>query len=154
MELTHFNEQGRAKMVDVTQKTFTERYALAKGEIHMNGDTLQAIVDSKIAKGDVLAVAQVAGIMASKKTSEIIPMCHNIPLSNVNITFAIKDFGIEVFAEVKCTNATGVEMEALHAVSITLLTIYDMVKAIDKKMTITNISLLKKTGGKSGDFVR
>lgn len=154
MELTHFNEQGRAKMVDVTNKSFTERCAEAKGEIHMKQETRNAIVDGKIAKGDVLLVAQVAGIMATKNTSNIIPMCHNIPLSSVNITFETKEFGIEVFAKVKCTNATGVEMEALNAVAVACLTIYDMVKAIDKKMTINNICLLKKTGGKSGDFVR
>jgi cyclic pyranopterin phosphate synthase len=154
MELTHFNEQGRAVMVDVTKKAFTERYALAKGEVHIKSDTLKAILDCKIAKGDVLAVAQVAAVMAAKKTSDIIPMCHNIPLSHVNIDFEIKDFGIEIFAQVKCANATGVEMEALSAVSVACLTIYDMVKAIDKSMTINKIQLLKKTGGKSGDFTR
>lgn len=154
MEFTHFNEQGRAKMVDVTEKTPTERYAKAKGEIYINSEALQAIIDNKVAKGDVLAVAQVAGIMAAKRTSDVIPMCHNIPLTCVNIHFEIKEYGIEIFAEVKCAGSTGVEMEALNAVSVAALTIYDMVKALDKRMTISTIQLLEKTGGKSGTFVR
>ncbi|HKL74167.1 MAG TPA: cyclic pyranopterin monophosphate synthase MoaC [Clostridia bacterium] len=154
MEFTHFNKQGRAKMVDVTEKSPTDRYAKAKGEIHLNSSTLNAIIDGKIAKGDVLSVAQVAGVMAAKQTSGAIPMCHNIPLTHVNINFEIRDFGIEIFAEVKCKHSTGVEMEALHAVSVAALTIYDMVKALDKKMTITQIQLLEKTGGASGDFLR
>lgn len=154
MELTHFNEEGYARMVDVSEKQATERFALAKGEIHMVPSTLKAIVEGKIAKGDVLAVAQVAGIMAAKRTSAIIPMCHNINLTNVDIIFEIKDYGVAIFATAKCTGFTGVEMEALNAVSVTALTIYDMVKAIDKNMTITNIQLLEKRGGKSGDYVR
>lgn len=154
MELTHFNEQGRAKMVDVTEKPSTERYALAKGEIHMVPATTKAIAEGRIAKGDVLSVAQVAGIMAAKKTSDTIPMCHNIYLSHVNIIFEIKDYGVEIFATVKSTGSTGVEMEALSAVSVAALTIYDMVKAIDKNMTISKIQLLEKRGGASGDYVR
>ncbi|HOO22465.1 MAG TPA: cyclic pyranopterin monophosphate synthase MoaC [Clostridia bacterium] len=154
MEFTHFNEQGRAKMVDVGHKTPTERYARAKSEVHMAIETLKAIVEGKVKKGDVLAVAQVAGIMAAKRTSDTIPMCHNIPLTNVDINFEIKDYGIDIFAEVKCTGTTGVEMEALNAVSVAALTVYDMAKAIDKRMTIANIQLLEKRGGKSGDFVR
>ncbi|NLL56228.1 MAG: cyclic pyranopterin monophosphate synthase MoaC [Clostridiales bacterium] len=154
MEFTHFNEQGRAKMVDVTEKAITTRVAVARGEIHISSDALYAIKKGKVRKGDTLAVAQVAAVMAAKNTSSIIPMCHNIPLTSVDVSFEYTDYGIEVFAKVKCTAKTGVEMEALHAVSVACLTIYDMVKAIDKKMTINNIELVKKTGGSSGDFTK
>ncbi|GAV24947.1 cyclic pyranopterin monophosphate synthase accessory protein [Carboxydothermus islandicus] len=155
MELTHFNEEGRARMVEVTEKKETVRTAVAAGEITMRPETLELILDKKVAKGDVLAVAQVAGIMAAKKTGELIPMCHPLNLTGVDISFTIKKPDtIEAKAKVTCVGKTGVEMEALTAVSVTLLTIYDMVKAVEKGMVIKNIRLLEKTGGKSGDYKR
>ena len=153
-ELTHFNEQGRARMVDVTQKAPTTRTALAAGRIRMAPATLQRIREGSVAKGDVLAVAQVAGIMAAKRTFETIPMCHPLLLTGVNIRFEYLSDGVGICAEVKCRGETGVEMEALHAVSAAALTIYDMCKAIQKDMEITDIRLLEKTGGKSGVFRR
>ncbi|EHL95147.1 molybdenum cofactor biosynthesis protein [Lentilactobacillus parafarraginis F0439] len=153
-QLTHFNDQKRAKMVDVTDKAVTHRVAIATGQIHMHQETLSRIHEGKIKKGDVLAVAQVAGIMASKQTSSLIPMCHLIPLTGVDIHF--KDNGIDtitVKAKVKTKHVTGVEIEALLAVQTTLLTIYDMCKAIDRGMLITNVHLVEKDGGKSGHFV-
>lgn len=153
-QLTHFNDQKRAKMVDVTDKAVTHRVAIATGQIHMHQETLSRIHEGKIKKGDVLAVAQVAGIMASKQTSSLIPMCHLIPLTGVDIHF--KDNGIDtitVKAKVKTKHVTGVEIEALLAVQTTLLTIYDMCKAIDRRMLITNVHLVEKDGGKSGHFV-
>ncbi|ABB15105.1 cyclic pyranopterin monophosphate synthase MoaC [Carboxydothermus hydrogenoformans] len=155
MELTHFNEEGRARMVEVTEKQETVRTAVAAGEITMRPETLELILDKKVAKGDVLAVAQVAGIMAAKKTGDLIPMCHPLNLTGVDISFTIKvPDTIEAKAKVTCVGKTGVEMEALTAVSVTLLTIYDMVKAVEKGMVIKNIRLLEKTGGKSGDYRR
>lgn len=157
MEFTHFNEQGHAKMVDVSQKEITSRQAIAEGSIRMNASTLQAIVEGRVKKGDVLSVAQVAGIMAAKNTSDIIPMCHPLMLSGVDISFDIKKYELEaeiiIRAQVKCKGETGVEMEALTAVSATALTIYDMCKALQKDMVIGEIKLLEKTGGKSGDYV-
>ncbi|MFV9510077.1 cyclic pyranopterin monophosphate synthase MoaC [Tepidibacillus sp. LV47] len=154
-ELTHFNTQGRAKMVDVSEKQVTKRTAVARGTIQMKPQTLQLIREGKIGKGDVLAVAQVAGIMAAKKTSEIIPMCHPIPLTGVDIFFEEKgEDTIQVEATVKTTNVTGVEMEALTAVSVAMLTIYDMCKAVDKEMVLKDTYLVSKTGGKSGDYLR
>ncbi|EYE88338.1 molybdenum cofactor biosynthesis protein C [Fervidicella metallireducens AeB] len=156
MELTHFNTSGRAKMVDVGDKKDTERYAKACGYIEMKRETLKAITDGKVKKGDVLAVAQVAGIMAAKKTSEIIPMCHNISLTGCDIDFEI-DFTscrIYIISTVRTFGKTGVEMEALTAVSAAGLTIYDMCKAIEKDMIIGDIKLLEKKGGKSGEFIR
>lgn len=153
-QLTHFNDQKRAKMVDVTDKAVTHRVAIATGQIHMHQETLSRIHEGKIKKGDVLAVAQVAGIMASKQTSSLIPMCHLIPLTGVDIHF--KDNGIDtitVKAKVKTKHVTGVEIEALLAVQTTLLTIYDMCKVIDRGMLITNVHLVEKDGGKSGHFV-
>jgi len=155
MELTHFNEDGRARMVEVTAKKETVRTAVAAGEITMRPETLELILDKKVAKGDVLAVAQVAGIMAAKKTGDLIPMCHPLNLTGVDISFTIKKpDSIEVKAKVTCVGKTGVEMEALTAASVALLTIYDMVKAAEKGMVIKNIRLLEKTGGKSGDYKR
>ena len=153
-ELTHFNEQGRAKMVDVTGKTVTCRTAVAKGEIHMSRETLGRIRSGTVKKGDVLAVAQVAGIQAAKHTWELIPMCHPLPLTGIDISFALLEepFRVEITAAVTCTGVTGVEMEALTAVSSAALTIYDMCKAIQKDMRIEHIRLLSKSGGKSGDF--
>lgn len=156
MGFTHFNEDGRAKMVDVGDKDNTNRVARASCYIEMKKETLEAIIDGQIKKGDVLSVAQVGGIMASKKTAELIPMCHNIFLTGCNITFSIDEENnrINIVAEVKTTGKTGVEMEALTAASTTALTIYDMCKAIDREMIIGDIKLLEKKGGKSGHFIR
>lgn len=154
MEFTHFNEQGRAKMVDVTDKQSTFRTARAEGFIQMNPATLKMIVDGRIPKGDVLAVAQVAGIMASKRTSDLIPMCHPIVITGVDIRFEDKSepCGIRIGSEVRCKGETGVEMEALTAVSAAALTIYDMCKAVQKDMIISGVRLVSKTGGKSGEY--
>lgn len=153
-ELTHFNEQGRAKMVDVTEKALTHRTAVAAGEVHMSPETLEKIKSGAMKKGDVLAVAQVAGIQAAKHNWELIPMCHPLPLTGIDIAFALSDEPcmVEIRATVSCTGVTGVEMEALTAVSVVALTIYDMCKAVQKDMRITNIRLLEKSGGKSGDY--
>ena len=154
-ELTHFNEQGRAKMVDVTEKAVTHRTAIAAGEIHVSPETMTHIKNGTLKKGDVLAVAQVAGIQAAKHTWELIPMCHPLPLTGIDITFALTEDPcmVEIRAAVTCTGVTGVEMEALTAVSVAALTIYDMCKAVQKDMRITNIRLLRKSGGKSGDYI-
>ncbi len=158
--LTHFNEEGRAKMVDVTDKTVTERIATAQGMVYMKPETLRLIEEGQIKKGDVLAVAQVAGIMGAKKTSDIIPMCHPLSLTGVDISFE-QNFdadsknglcSIKVTATAKVTGKTGVEMEALTAVSIAALTIYDMCKAVDKGMFFNQIGLTYKAGGKTGTF--
>lgn len=154
MDLTHFNEEGRAHMVQVGDKEDTNRTAIAYGRIRMKVETAMRIKEGLVKKGDVLSVAQVAGIMGAKKTSDLIPMCHNIFLTGADITFNVgKDF-VEIRAQVKTTGKTGVEMEALSAVSIAALTIYDMCKAMDKEMTIEEIKLMEKTGGKSGTFRR
>ncbi len=154
-ELTHFNEQGRAKMVDVAEKAVTHRVATAAGEIHMAPETLEKIKAGTMKKGDVLAVAQVAGIQAAKHNWELIPMCHPLPLTGIDIGFRLSDDPcmVEIQATVSCTGVTGVEMEALTAVSVTALTIYDMCKAVQKDMRITNIRLLRKEGGKSGEYI-
>lgn len=153
-ELTHFNEQGRARMVDVTEKAVTCRRAAAAGEIHVSPQTMAHIKNGTLKKGDVLAVAQVAGIQAAKHTWELIPMCHPLPLTGIDITFRLTEEPcmVEISAAVTCTGVTGVEMEALAAVSAAALTIYDMCKAVQKDMNITNIRLLAKSGGKSGDY--
>lgn len=153
-KLTHFNEEGRAHMVEVGDKDITKRAAIARGKIYMNPATIERINQGLVDKGDVLSVSQVAGIMASKKTSDLIPMCHNLNLTGSDIRFNIEKDHIELEAEVRTTGKTGVEMEALTACSISLLTIYDMVKAMDKDMVITDVRLMKKTGGKSGDYMR
>jgi cyclic pyranopterin phosphate synthase len=150
---SHFNEQGRAKMVDVTDKSITARVAVAEGVVMMAPDTLKRILERSVAKGDVLAVAQIAGIQAAKRTSDWIPMCHPLPLTGVNLQFS--DNGVDtlrITAEVKTTGKTGVEMEALTAISAAALTVYDMCKALQKDMVIGPIMLLTKTGGKSGDY--
>lgn len=154
-ELTHFNEQGRARMVDVTEKAVTRRIAVAAGEVHMAPDTMAHIKNGTMKKGDVLAVAQVAGIQAAKHNWELIPMCHPLPLTGIDITFHLSDNPcmVEIQAAVSCTGVTGVEMEALTAISVAALTIYDMCKAVQKDMHITNIRLLRKSGGKSGDYI-
>lgn len=156
MELTHFDEKGRARMVDVSIKEETTREAIARGYVYMKEETLIAIKEGKLKKGDVLAVAQVAGVMGVKSTSSLIPMCHPLLISSVDIDFNL-DFDhkrIEIEVKVKITGKTGVEMEALTGVSVTALTIYDMCKAIDKDMVIDGICLIKKTGGKSGTYIR
>jgi cyclic pyranopterin phosphate synthase len=155
-ELTHFNEQGRAHMVEVGGKSVTKRTAVAAGEVRMAPETMEKIRAGTVKKGDVLSVAQVAGIQAAKHTWELIPMCHQLPLTGVDITFSLSDdpCQVDILATVSCTGVTGVEMEALTAVSAAALTIYDMCKAAQKDMTITNIRLLEKSGGKSGDYHR
>lgn len=155
-ELTHFNASGRAWMVDVTDKNETDRIAEAGGRIVMAPETLARIEAGTIGKGDVLAVAQVAGIMAAKKTWELIPMCHPLLLSGIDISFSIDRAAsaVDILAYVKTTGRTGVEMEALSAVAGAALTIYDMCKAIDRGMCIENIRLLRKVGGRSGSYER
>lgn len=156
MELTHINDQGRAKMVDVSQKEDTNRIGIASGRISMEKETFDLITGQKIKKGDVLAVAQVAGVMAAKKTWEMIPMCHPLLLTGVDIHFELypQTAEIEAVASVRTTGKTGIEMEALHAVSVSLLTIYDMCKAVDRGMVIKDVLLLEKDGGKSGHYKR
>jgi len=153
VELTHFNEQGRAKMVDVSDKDVTARTAVARTTIAMLPDALARIKAGTISKGDVLAVAQVAAVMAAKKTWDIIPMCHPLPLTGINVEYS--DNGADelyIEATVKTTGQTGVEMEALTAVSAAALTVYDMCKALQKDMVIGPTHLVSKTGGKSGDY--
>ena len=152
MEFTHFDENKNAVMVDVSDKDITDRVAIATGRITLCDEAMEAIKGRKIKKGDVLTVAQVAGIMGQKRTSELIPMCHNINLTGSKITFEIEGNDIVVFSKAKTAGKTGVEMEALMGVNIALLTVYDMCKAIDKRMLISDIHLLEKTGGKSGDL--
>jgi cyclic pyranopterin monophosphate synthase len=154
--LTHFDEQGRAIMVEVGDKQETSRVAIARGDVLMETATLRRILDQQIEKGDVFAVARLAGIMAAKKTSELIPLCHPLMLTSVAVEFEadIETGTVAIAATVKVTGRTGVEMEALQAVSTAALTIYDMCKAIDKRMVVSNIRLAEKHGGKSGSFVR
>lgn len=153
-KLTHLDDTGAAHMVDVSAKTDTVREALAEGRISMSPEALDAIRQGTAKKGDVLATARIAGIMAAKKTPELIPLCHPLLLSKVAIDFIFEDNGIRVTALVRLTGQTGVEMEAMTAVSVTLLTLYDMAKAIDKGMVISGIQLVSKTGGKSGAWSR
>lgn len=155
-ELTHFNDQGRAKMVDVSDKEITQRTAVACGTVLLNGETFALVEAGRIKKGDVLSVSQVAGIMAAKKNSDLIPMCHPIALTGVDISFILDrdKHTVDITATVRCKGETGVEMEALTAVSVAALTIYDMCKAVQKDIVIDNIRLLSKSGGKSGDYLR
>ena len=152
MELTHFNAEGRARMVDVTEKPKTDRIARARATVRMAAETMQKIEEGRIGKGDVLAVAQVAGIMAAKNTSSIIPMCHPLLLTKIDISFQLEPTALHIFSEVRCCGETGVEMEALTAASAAALTVYDMCKAVQRDMTIENIRLLYKDGGKSGIY--
>ena len=154
-KLTHVDEHGRASMVDVGHKPDSERIAVARGEIHMKQETLDLIRAGQIKKGDVLTVAQIAGITASKRTSELIPLCHPLPLTKVDVDLVLDDSlpGVVVTATAKTVGKTGVEMEALTAVSVAALTIYDMAKAAEKTMRIQNIRLIEKHGGQSGDVV-
>ena len=153
-KLTHFDNSGNARMVDVSEKKGTVRVATAVSKIKMSKETLELIKQGKIGKGDVLGVARVAGIMASKKTANLIPMCHPLMITSCNVDFEInkEENSIEITATVKIVDKTGVEMEALTAATVSALTIYDMCKAVDKRMVIESTHLLKKTGGKSGEF--
>ena len=156
---THFDENGRARMVDISDKKETARIAIARSGVKMSEIVYKKIVEQKIKKGDVLGVAEVAGIMGAKQTASLIPMCHPIPISGVNISFEWKEidketYELEINVGVKTIGSTGVEMEALTAASVAALTVYDMCKAIDKAMIITETYLLEKSGGKSGDFKR
>lgn len=144
---------GPIRMVDVSQKALTEREAVAKGLVVMKTETLSMIKDGKMPKGDVLATAQIAGIMAAKQTSLIIPMCHPLMLDEVRVEFSLSQQSVEITATVKCTGKTGVEMEALTAVTASALTIYDMCKMVERGITIENIRLIKKSGGKSGTII-
>ncbi|HKV84427.1 MAG TPA: cyclic pyranopterin monophosphate synthase MoaC [Ktedonobacterales bacterium] len=159
MDLTHFDESGRARMVDVGGKDDTTREALAACTVRMRAETLALIRAGRMAKGDVLAVAQVAGIMAAKNTPALIPMCHTILLTSVELTYELEDLAgdegaVHIRASVRTVGKTGAEMEALTAASVAALTIYDMCKAVDRGMTIQNVRLLRKSGGKSGVFAR
>jgi cyclic pyranopterin phosphate synthase len=153
-KLTHVDEQGRARMVDVGEKAATRRLAVAEGEVHMRPETLALIRAGKLKKGDALSVAQVAGVQAAKRTAELIPFCHPLPLDHIAVEFELDDAlpGVRIRATARCTAKTGVEMEALTAVSVAALTVYDMAKSAEKTMRIANIRLVKKTGGKSGDY--
>jgi cyclic pyranopterin phosphate synthase len=155
-ELTHTDSTGRARMVDVSDKEVTARYARATGEIRMKPETLEAIRRNSIVKGDVLSVARVAGIMAAKRTAELIPLCHSLPLSDVQVELTLDSDlpGVRCEATARTTAQTGIEMEAISAVAISLVTVYDMVKAIDRDMIICDICLQEKTGGRSGSWKR
>jgi len=155
VELTHVDSAGRARMVDVSDKADTRRVAVAKGEVLMRPETLELIAKNQVAKGDVLTVAQVAGIMAAKETSRLIPMCHPLMLTHVELQFELlpQEHKIEITASATTTGKTGVEMEALVAVSVAALTIYDMCKAVDRGMRLQNIRLVRKSGGKSGEII-
>ena len=154
-KLTHLDEQGRARMVDVGHKPDTERIAIARGEVHMKRETLELIRAWQMKKGDVLTVAQIAGISASKRTSDLIPLCHPLPLNKVDVNLALDDSipGVVITVTAKTIGKTGVEMEALTAVSVAALTVYDMAKAAEKTMRIQNIRLIEKHGGQSGDVM-
>ena len=155
-DFSHFNEHGRARMVDVSAKTETEREAVAFGRVLVNTDTYALIVSGGMKKGDVLGTAQIAGIMAAKRTSDIIPMCHPIALTGVDLDFNMNEaeHAVEIRAAVRCRGVTGVEMEALTAVSAAALTVYDMCKAVQRDIVIEKVCLLRKSGGKSGKFIR
>jgi cyclic pyranopterin monophosphate synthase len=155
MTLSHIDSHGNARMIDVGHKPDTERVAIAAGEVRMKPETLALIRAGQIKKGDVLTVAQLAGVMAAKRTSELIPLCHPLPLTHVDVSCELKEElpGVSIRATVRTTGKTGVEMEALTAVSIAALTIYDMAKAAEKTMVIANVHLVEKHGGQSGDVV-
>jgi cyclic pyranopterin phosphate synthase len=155
MELTHLDKNGKAVMVDISQKPITERVAVARAVVRMMPETLSLIRDDRIKKGDVFASARIAGIMAAKRTHELIPLCHPIPITSAAVGLtAVDPDVVEITATVKTTYATGVEMEALTAASVAALTVYDMCKSVDRGMTIEKIQLVRKSGGKSGDFIR
>jgi cyclic pyranopterin phosphate synthase len=158
--LTHLDEHGRARMVDVGEKPETHRVAIARGEVWMAPETMAAIREGSLPKGDVLATARIAGIMAAKRTSDLIPLCHPLPITRVQVDFALQEPDeahplpwVEITAQVETVARTGVEMEALTAVAVAALTIYDMAKALDRRMRLTHIRLIEKHGGRSGDLV-
>lgn len=151
-ELTHLDEQGKARMVDVGAKAETRRVAIVEGRITMSAQALTAIRDGAVPKGDVLAAARIAGIMAAKKTADLIPLCHPLSLDAATVDFAFEESAVRVTASASLSGKTGVEMEALTAASVALLTIYDMAKAVDKGMVISGLRLIEKRGGKSGDW--
>ncbi|HXG23176.1 MAG TPA: cyclic pyranopterin monophosphate synthase MoaC [Chthonomonadales bacterium] len=153
-DLSHLDEQGHARMVNVSEKSNTVRVARASGAILLAPETIALLLDNAIPKGDALATARIAGILAAKKTAELIPLCHPLPLTHVAIDLAVKKDRVEIEAEASVTGKTGVEMEALTAVAVAALTLYDMVKAVDKRAVITDIRLKYKSGGKSGEFRR
>jgi cyclic pyranopterin phosphate synthase len=155
-ELTHLDERGRARMVDVSDKDITRREATARAIVSMQPETARLIASGGVAKGDVLAVAQVAGVMAAKRTPDLIPLCHPLPITGVSMNFEQDEehARLEIQATVRVTGRTGVEMEALTAAAVAALTVYDMCKAVDRGMSIGNVELLHKAGGKSGEFVR
>ncbi|MBI4688154.1 MAG: cyclic pyranopterin monophosphate synthase MoaC [Nitrospirae bacterium] len=155
-KLTHFDKKGKARMVDVTGKTPTQREAVATGSVYMKKETLRLITDKKISKGDVFETARLAGIMAAKRTPELIPLCHPLSITSVSVDFNAdkKKNKVDIEARVKCSGQTGVEMEALTATAAAALTIYDMCKAVDKAMVISDIMLMEKRGGKSGEYKR
>ena len=154
MTLTHIDEEGRARMVDVGDKQVTARSAVASGFVRTARETIAAIREHRTPKGDPLECARLAGIMAAKRTSELIPLCHPLPLNHADVALELRDDGISIVATARTDGKTGVEMEALTAATIAALTIYDMCKAIDRSMTITDIRLESKTGGRSGDYRR
>jgi cyclic pyranopterin phosphate synthase len=155
-EFTHLDESGRARMVDVSDKDVTRREATARAIVLMERSTAELIASGGVKKGDVLAVAQVAGVMAAKRTPDLIPLCHPLPISGVDMAFDldVENARLEIRATVRVTSRTGVEMEALTAASVAALTVYDMCKAVDRGMTISEVQLLHKAGGKSGEFIR
>lgn len=156
MKFTHFDKKGNAQMVDISEKPLTKREAIAIGSVYMKPETIKLIKDGQISKGDVLGVARIAGIMAAKRTHELIPMCHPLNITSINIDFDINEIKskVDIKTTVRITGQTGVEMEALTATSVAALTIYDMCKAVDKEMVISEVMLLEKRGGKSGEFIR
>lgn len=153
-QFSHLDEQGNAQMVDVTNKTHSKRHAIASGLVKMSPETVAAIRAHQLPKGDPFETARIAGILAAKQTATLIPLCHPLPISHADVNLTLTDEGIRILASVSIAAATGVEMEALTAVSVAALTIYDMCKAIDKSIVITNIQLESKKGGKSGDWKR
>jgi cyclic pyranopterin phosphate synthase len=153
-QLSHIDDEGRVKMVDTSNKATTTRHAIASARVLMSAETVRAIRDHRTPKGDPLEAARLAGIMAAKRTAELIPLCHPLPLTHVDVQATVEDDGVYLESSVSTNAQTGVEMEALTAVSLAALTIYDMCKALDKGITISDVRLERKTGGKSGDFVR
>lgn len=153
-KISHLNEKGEAHMVNVGEKEISKRFAIAEGIVRVKSNIIEKIKKNNLPKGDLFGTARIAGIMAAKKTSELIPLCHNLPISSVKIEIKLIKNDIYVLSTVKCEGKTGVEMEALTAVSVSCLTIYDMLKGLDKNVFITNIQLLEKSGGKSGDWKR
>lgn len=153
-QLSHIDEEGRVKMVDTSDKAATTRHAIASARVLMSKETVTAVQDHRTPKGDPLEAARLAGIMAAKRTAELIPLCHPLPLTHVDVQATLEDYGVHLESSVSTNAQTGVEMEALTAVSVAALTIYDMCKALDRGITITDVRLERKTGGKSGDYVR